>query len=73
MKALIIDYTDASLLLLPIPEDREADADDYVREHPAYDDSCCYHIVTSGDYFPVYDIIRSESGDCWDYDHKLNL
>lgn len=58
MKALILDYTDASLLLITIPQEWEDNAEEFVRALPRYDDSCCYHIVTSGNTFDVYDIVQ---------------
>lgn len=71
MKAVILDYTDASILLLTIPKEWEDNADEFVRSHPCYDDSCCYHMVTSGDYFDVYNV--EKDGDSNDYVHIANL
>lgn len=77
MKAIIIDYCTGNLLLLPIPKDRENDADDFVRSHPAYDDSCCYHMVNDGDTFDVYNVVEDgvdENGDtCYDYQHVTTI
>jgi len=73
MKAIILDYTDASILILPIPKEcEEYEADEFVRSHPCYDDSCCYHMVTSGDSFYVYNVVN-DGNDSHDYVHIANL
>jgi len=74
MKALILDYTDASLLLVTIPNEWEDSADEFVKALPCYDDSCCYHIITSGDSFDVYDIVQDgeDADGCATYDYIKN-
>lgn len=59
MKAIILDYCDGTIMLLPIPQEWENDADEFVRAHPCYDDSCMYHMVNDGDTFEVYDIVQT--------------
>ena len=76
MKAIIIDYTDGTLSILPIPKEWEDNAEEFVVEHPFYDDSTCHYMISKGD-ISVYDIVND--GDAEDgtpfceYRYRLDL
>ncbi len=73
MKAILFDYADGKILLLPIPQDEENDADAYVRSHPCYDDKCMFYMMGDGNTFSVYDVIQlGEDIDGYP-DYTLNL
>jgi len=76
MKALIIDYTDASLLLITIPKEWEDNAGEFVENLPCYSNDCEF-IVTDKDTFEVYDIVQDgEDADgyaTYDYEKATEL
>jgi len=72
MKALIMDYTDGTLLRLPIPKEWENDAEEYVKSQPCYDDSSCYYVI-GGDSFDVYDVTECEDGETHDYTLAMSI
>lgn len=70
MKAIILDYTDGSINILPIPKDAESNADDYVREFGGnHLEDCQYMIVT--EEIPVYriSIVTNNNGDWVDTEY----
>ena len=77
MKAIILDYTDASLLLITIPKEWEDDASEFVESLPCYHDSSCYHMITDNDTFEVYNIVQDgEDADgypTYDYEKVTEL
>lgn len=71
MKAIIIDYRDASILRITIPKGWEEDAAEFVESLPCYHNDC-YFIVTDNDTFEVYDIVQDgeDAEGCPNYDYQ---
>ena len=65
-RAIILDYEDGTINILPIPEDTpESRECEYVESHPCYNsDSMCYMIV--GDSADVFEVSTEQ------YAHKEN-
>ena len=64
--AVILDYSDGEIVILPIPEDIAPEREDsFVRMHPAYDSDECSYMIVEGNieiskvisdqpiYFPI--------------------
>jgi len=72
MKAYIFDYTDGSILVLPIPKEWEENVDDFVTAHPCYDSSSCYYMSTEHEV-EVYEVVKDGEDEdgypCYDYNH----
>ena len=77
MKAIIIDYEDGSINVLPIPKDWEENADEFVESHPRYSDGSCYYMTTNDDEVPVYDIVEDGEDEdgmpTYDYIRRTTL
>ena len=60
-RAIILDYEDGSVNILPIPEDTpESRECEYVESHPCYDSSSMSYMIVgdSADVFEVSDIMH---------------
>ena len=66
MKAIILDYSDGSVNLLPIPKDMEENTSEYVEN--VVNTSHCSYMIHQNDSFPVYEIIVTESENGNDFD-----
>ena len=77
MKAIILDYRDGSLNILPIPKEWEEKADEFVKAHPFYDDGSCYYMISSDDEIEVYNIVEdgeeADGDPRYDYQHLTTL
>ena len=77
MKAIIFDYEDGSLNVLPIPKEWEENADEFVESHPYYNKASCYYMTANNDEFPVYDIVEDGEDDdgvpTYDYIRRTTL
>ena len=62
-RAIILDYSDNSIVILPIPDEiyEKGQEDDYVQSHPAYDSQECDYMI-SGEETDVYEVIGEEDG-----------
>lgn len=48
--AVILDYADGTIDILPIPDEIPEDKEsEYVEEHPAYRSDECYYMLVTGD------------------------
>lgn len=55
--AVILDYSDGDIVILPIPEDIAPEHEDsFVRMHPAYDSDTCSYMVIDG-AIDIYKVI----------------
>ena len=76
MKAIILDYTDGTLLLVDIPKEWEHNPSEFVEALPCYSDQC-YHMISNGDCFEVYNIVEdgqdTDGYPCYDYKHVCDL
>ena len=77
MKAIILDYTDYTINILPIPKEWEDNADDFVRAHPNYSEDEMYYMISPDDNVEVYDIVQdgedTDGYPCYDYQIKTTL
>ncbi len=58
MKAIILDYRDGTINIMPIPKEWEENADEFIRAHPCYDESSCYYMIAQDDTIEVYKIVE---------------
>lgn len=71
MKALIFDYNDDSISILPIPKEWEDNADKYVEQHPAYNANHCLYMISMGGV-QVYDIVDICDLD-YNYSYRITI
>ena len=65
-KAIIFDYSDGTILLLPIPDEISVENEErYVNEHPCYRSDEMYYMIVEGDT-EVYKVSTEETA------HKEN-
>ena len=64
--AVILNYADGTIDILPIPEDTpESRECEYVESHPCYNSSSMYYMIV-GDSAEVFEVSTEQ------YDHKEN-
>lgn len=65
-RAIILDYEDGSINILPIPEDTpESRECEYVESHPCYNSDSMYYMIV-GDSTDVFEVTTEQSA------HKEN-
>ena len=70
MRAIILDYSDGTIVLLNIPKERENEADDYVRERINADE--CAWMVVVDDTTDVYRLERNDEGEN-EYEYETEI
>lgn len=77
MKAIILDYTDGTIMTIVIPKEWESDPEEFVTSLPCYDDSSCYYMISRDDSVEVYEIVEdgkdTDGYPCYDYEHITDL
>ena len=77
MKAIILDYSDGTVNVLPIPKEWEDNADEFVQAHPFYSQDEQYYMISPYDEVEVYDIVQdgkdTDGYPCYDYQKRTTL
>ena len=77
MKAIILDYSDKTILRIDIPKDWEESPEEFVTALPCYEEGKCHFIITDEKNIEVFDIVQcGESPDGYpeyDYKHVMDL
>lgn len=77
MKAILLDYSDGTINVLPIPKEWEDNADEFVQAHPCYVQDEMYYMISPDDEIEVYDIVQdgedTDGYPCYDYQKRTTL
>ena len=76
MKAIILDYTDGTILTIQIPKGWEENPSEFVESLPYYNNQC-YHMIVNEDKLEVYEIVEDGEDEdgypCYEYQHVATL
>lgn len=77
MKAIILDYTDGTILVVAIPKEWEESPSEFVESLPMYDTNSMYHMISRDYHVEVYNVVEdgkdADGYPCYDYQHITDL